>query len=179
MSDNHTPEQRHRNMAAIHSASTKPEIKLRHALWRLGFRYRINDKSLPGKPDVVLPKYHTVVFIHGCFWHGHIGCKSYTIPKTNTSFWVSKIARNQERDQTVWRQLLAKGWAVIIVWECQLKKVIIQETISNLVAEIVNNGKVYQQMRLERNKSREVYYSEQTARKEQERALIAELETLG
>jgi len=79
MADNHTIAQRHANMAAIHSSSTKPELILRHALWRLGFRYRVNDKSLPGKPDIVLPKYRTVIFVHGCFWHGHKDCKKYTI----------------------------------------------------------------------------------------------------
>ena len=81
MSDTLTPDQRHRNMAAIHSASTRPELKLRHALWQLGFRYRMNDRKLPGKPDIVLPKYRTVIFVHGCFWHGHNGCKFYTVPK--------------------------------------------------------------------------------------------------
>lgn len=109
-------------MSQIHSSSTKPELKLRRALWSLGFRYRVNEKRLPGKPDIVLPKYRTVVFIHGCFWHGHKGCKYYTVPKTNTEFWKAKVVRNQERDQEEWRQLEAKGWAVIIVWECQLKK---------------------------------------------------------
>lgn len=100
----------------------EPELKLRHSLWHLGFRYRVNDKRLPGSPDIVLPKYRTVIFIHGCFWHGHRDCKFYTVPKTNTEFWTAKVARNQERDQEVWRQLETKGWAVVIVWECQLKK---------------------------------------------------------
>lgn len=121
MADVHTPAQRHRNMAAIHSASTKPKLMLRQALWNQGFRYRVNDKKLLGKPDIVLPKYRTAIFIHGCFWHGHKGCKFYTVPKTNTDFWTSKIAWNRERDQEVWRQLEAKGWAVIIAWELQLK----------------------------------------------------------
>ena len=115
MSDNLTLDQRHRNMAAIHSASTSPELKLRHALWYLGFRYRITDKHHPGTPDIVLPKYRSAIFVHGCFWHGHRGCKFYTVPKTNTDFWTAKVARNQERDQKVWRQLEAKGWFVIIV----------------------------------------------------------------
>ena len=126
MSDNKTSAQRHRNMAAIHSASTKPELKLRHALWNMGFRYRVNIKQLPGSPDIVLPKYRTVIFVHGCFWHGHQGCKFHTVPKTNTGFWTAKITRNQERDQEVWRQLEAKGWSVIIVWECQQKKAVLE-----------------------------------------------------
>lgn len=85
-------------MAAVRASSTKPEIALRNTLWIDGFRYRINDKRLPGTPDIVLPKHHTVIFVHGCFWHGHKGCKHYTIPKTNVEFWTAKIARNQERD---------------------------------------------------------------------------------
>lgn len=137
MADVLTPDQRHHNMAAIHSASTKPERKLRLALWRLGFRYCVNDKMLPGKPDIVLPKYRTVIFIHGCFWHGHKDCKYYTVPKTNTDFWKAKVARNQERDQEVWRQLEAKGWSVIIVWECQLKKAALDETIGRVRTEML------------------------------------------
>ncbi len=147
MSDVHTPEQRHKNMAAIHSSSTKPELKLRRALWSLGFRYRINEKDLPGKPDIVLPKYRTVVFVHGCFWHGHKGCKYYTVPKTNTEFWTAKVTRNQQRDQEVWRQLEAKGWAVIIVWECELKKYRFEDTVNSVAAEIVRNGNTYQYIR--------------------------------
>lgn len=115
MPDILTPDQRHRNMAAIHSTSTKPELILRHALWRKGFRYRLNDKRLLGRPDIVFPKYRTAIFVHGCFWHGHKGCKYYTVPKTNTDFWIAKISRNQGRDHEVWRQLEAKGWFVIIV----------------------------------------------------------------
>lgn len=100
-----TPEQRFKCMSHNRAKNTGPELKLRLALWRLGFRYRVNDKRLPGTPDIVLPKYHTVIFIHGCFWHGHRDCKFYTTPKTNTEFWTAKVARNQERDQVVWRQL--------------------------------------------------------------------------
>ena len=103
-----TPEQRFKCMSHNRAKNTGPELKLRLALWRMGYRYRINDKRLPGTPDIVLPKYRTAIFIHGCFWHGHKGCKYYTIPKTNTEFWQSKVARNQERDQEVWRQLEAK-----------------------------------------------------------------------
>ena len=117
-------------MSHIHSASTKPELLLRKSLWRLGFRYRANDKRLPGKPDIVLPKYHTVIFVHGCFWHGHKDCPNYTVPKTNTEFWTKKITRNQERDQETWRQLEAKGWYVLIVWECELKKARYDDTVN-------------------------------------------------
>ena len=175
MSDNHTPEQRHHNMAAIHSASTKPELRLRHALWRQGFRYRLNVKILPGSPDMVLPKYRTALFVHGCFWHGHKDCKYYTIPKTNTDFWVAKVARNKERDQEVWRKLEAKGWYVIIVWECQLKKGKLDETVERVAEEIVKNGEAYRAEQEARRKMREEYRREQKARKEKDTSLMAEV----
>ena len=176
MPDTLTPEQRHRNMAAIHSSSTKPELKLRRALWSLGFRYRINERHMPGKPDIVLPKYRTVVFIHGCFWHGHKDCKYYTVPKTNTEFWTAKVARNQQRDQEVWRQLEAKGWFVIIIWECELKKYRFEDTVNSVAAEIVRNGNTYQYIQTARKKARALYQEEQKNRKEREVALIAELQ---
>lgn len=175
MPDVHTPEQRHKNMAAIHSSSTKPELKLRRALWSLGFRYRINEKHLPGKPDIVLPKYRTVVFIHGCFWHGHKDCEYYTVPKTNTDFWTAKITRNQQRDQEVWRQLEAKGWYVIIVWECELKKHRFEDTVNSVAAEIVRNGNTYQYIQTARKKARALYQEERRWAKEREEALKAEL----
>ena len=175
MSDTLTPDMRHRNMATIHSASTKPELKLRHALWHRGFRYRMNDKRLPGKPDIVLPKYHTVIFIHGCFWHGHKGCKYYTIPKTNTDFWTAKVARNQERDQRVWRELEASGWSVIIVWECELKKANLEAAIAHVEDEIKRNCESYLQAQAERLAAREAYRQEQRDRKLREEAAKAEL----
>ena len=143
MADTLTESQRHYVMSQVHSASTKPELTLRHALWRLGFRYRVNDKRLPGKPDIVLPKYRTVVFVHGCFWHGHTGCGRYTIPKTNTEFWMIKIARNQARDQKVWRRLEAHGWSVIVVWECELDKAHLPGTVERVADEIVRCGEAY------------------------------------
>lgn len=176
MADRITPEQRHYTMSRIRSVNSKPEIRLRHALWRLGFRYRINDKKLPGKPDIVLPKYHTIVFVHGCFWHGHKGCPTSHIPETNTDFWTAKIARNQERDQEVWRQLEAKGWAVIIVWECQLKKSVLEETIRRVKEEIHLNGRQYQKAKEERKASRLAYQQERKALREKESVLRAELQ---
>jgi len=178
MSDNHTPEQRHRNMAAVHSTSTKAELNLRRALWRQGFRYRVNDKRLPGKPDLVLPMYRTAVFVHGCFWHGHKDCKYYTVPKTNTEFWMAKIARNQERDQEVWRKLEAKGWNVIIVWECQLKKAVLDDTVNRVAAEIRHNGEVLRCAQEARRKAREEYREERRIRKEREQVLLAEVKSL-
>ena len=178
MPDNHTPAQRRINMAAIQSAATAPELKLRHALWRQGFRYRVNDKRLPGKPDIVLPKYRTAIFVHGCFWHGHKNCKYYTVPKTNTEFWVAKVTRNQERDQEVWRRLEAKGWSIVIVWECQLKKANIDDTIDRVADEIVRNGEAYRAAQEERNKVREVYRRESRERKELEQSLLEGMKSL-
>ena len=168
MSSIFSPTGRHNNLAAVHSVSTKPELQLRHTLWRHGFRYLVNVKSLPGKPDIVLPKYRTVIFVHGCFWHGHNNCKNYTIPKTNTDFWVAKVSRNQERDQKVWRQLEAQGWSVIIVWECQLRRSALDETVSRVEAEIKANGVRYDEVRRERKRSKEVYLNGIKQKKEAE-----------
>ncbi len=172
VADTMTESQRHFTMSQVHSSSTKPELKLRHALWRHGFRYRINAKQLPGKPDIVLPKYRTAIFVHGCFWHGHDGCGKYTVPKTNTEFWTAKVTRNRERDQETWRQLEAKGWSVIIVWECQLKKTVLEETIARVKAEIIRNGDRYQREKEERKASRTAYLQERKARKEREAAYL-------
>ncbi len=173
--DTLTPIQRHRCMSSIHSASTKPEVTLRKRLWEEGFRYVINDKRLPGKPDIVLPKYRTAVFVHGCFWHGHKGCKTNHIPDSNKDFWTSKIVRNQERDQEVWRELEGKGWFVIIVWECQLKKKFLDETVTHVKEEILLNGQSYRVSLEHRRASREVYHQDRKARKARELALRAEI----
>lgn len=175
MADIMTKEERSIRMSRIRSASTKPELKLRHILWNVGFRYRVNDKRLPGTPDIVLPKYRTVIFVHGCFWHGHRGCHASHIPETNTDFWIAKIARNQERDQEVWRQLEAKRWAVIIVWECQLKHACINETILQVKDEIIGNGERFAREREEWKSSRQVYLKERKARREREASLLLSL----
>lgn len=175
MSDNLTNAQRHLNMSHIRSCNTKPELLFRRALWSLGFRYRVNDKNLPGKPDVVLPKYRTVVFIHGCFWHGHKDCRLASTPKTNTDYWTTKIARNQQRDQEVWRQLEARGWSVIIVWECELKNKQFEETTHRVVNEILLNGESYRRRQEERvalRRQRQVEHKQQMERQE---LLLAEI----
>ena len=164
-------EERSVRMSHIHSTSTKPELRLRHALWCLGFRYRVNDKRLSGTPDIVLPKYRTVIFVHGCFWHGHKNCKTSHIPETNTDFWTAKITRNQQRDQEVWRQLEAKGWYVIIVWECELKKVVFEETVGRVCDEILRNGEMYRAEQEERRLSREVWRRMRKDQREKEAAL--------
>lgn len=144
--DHLTPQQRSKNMAAIRNKDTKPEMVVRRGLWSRGFRYRLNHKRLPGHPDLVLRKYKSCIFINGCFWHGHEGCKYYTIPKTNTEFWVKKIARNQERDLEVKHKLNAMGWNCITVWECELKPAKREATLQSLsftLNEIfLNNNRV-------------------------------------
>jgi DNA mismatch endonuclease (patch repair protein) len=132
MSDVHTTEQRHNNMAAIKGKNTKPEMVVRRYLWAHGFRYRLNDARLPGKPDIVLRRYRTCIFVNGCFWHGHEGCRYYTVPKSNTEFWVKKISRNRERDREVRRRIAALGWHCIVVWECQLKPKVREQTLTSL-----------------------------------------------
>ena len=173
-----TPKQRHDCMSHIRSKSTRPEELIRKCLWRQGFRYLVNDKRLPGRPDIVLPKYRTVIFVHGCFWHGHKDCKYYTVPKTNTEFWMAKVARNQERDQEVWRKLEAKGWSVIIVWECQLKKAVLEETVNHVADEIRHNGEILRCAQKERKKAREEYRQERRIRKEREQSLLEEVKSL-
>ena len=130
--DSLTTQQRHANMAAIHGKDTEPEMVVRRWLWRHGYRYRLNHPRLPGKPDIVMRKYRTCIFVNGCFWHGHEGCRYYTIPKTNTEFWVAKIRRNQERDTRVQHELAAMGWHSITIWECELKPKIRERTLESL-----------------------------------------------
>ncbi|MBK5719546.1 DNA mismatch endonuclease Vsr [Dysgonomonas sp. Marseille-P4677] len=108
-------------MSKIRSKDTKPELILRKALFARGFRYRVNDKRLPGKPDIVLLKYKTIIFLHGCFWHRHEGCKYAYTPKTNTKFWIDKITSNTERDKRNLRKLTILGWSVLTVWECEIR----------------------------------------------------------
>ena len=118
MAETMSESQRHLCMSHIKGKDTKPEIKVRKALFKQGFRYRVNVKGLDGHPDIVLRKYKTVIFINGCFWHGHPGCKKATIPQTNTEFWVQKIESNMERDKANAESLRGKGWKVLTLWEC-------------------------------------------------------------
>lgn len=124
MADVMTPEQRSRCMAAIKGKDTKPELIVRKYLFSRGVRFRIQVKNLPDKPDIVLPKYKTVIFVNGCFWHGHAGCRYYRLPKSNVEFWQEKISRNVECDHRTEAELTALGWRVIRVWECEIKKVV-------------------------------------------------------
>ena len=136
MTDVHTPEQRSYNMSQIRNKDTKPEGLVRKYLFSQGFRYRKNDTQLPGKPDIVLPKYKTVIFVNGCFWHGHEGCKYFVWPKNNEKFWRNKISSNISRDSDNHTRLEQMGWKVIVVWECQLKKQNLYQTLTQLCAQI-------------------------------------------
>lgn len=122
MTDVHSPEIRSYNMSHIKGKNTKPEMLVRKLLFSKGFRYRLYDKKLPGKPDIVLPKYKTVIFIHGCFWHGHENCSYYVIPKTRTDWWLEKINKTIALDKNRHTELNSLGWNVITIWECELKQ---------------------------------------------------------
>ena len=157
--DHLTPQQRHKNMAAIRSKNTRPEMIVRRGLWKRGFRYRLNHKRLPGHPDLVLRKYRTCIFVNGCFWHAHlvefppndslefsveslesvestklkvVSSECCKIPKTNREFWVAKIRRNQERDREEQRRLAEMGWHCITVWECELKPSRREQTLESI-----------------------------------------------
>lgn len=136
MADNHTKEQRHLNMTHIRSNDTKPEETVRKYLFSKGLRYRKNVKALPGKPDIVLRKYHAVVFVNGCFWHHH-DCRRFHWPASNQEYWHQKISRNVERDKQEHEMLEATGWRVFIIWECELKKDARNENLSKLYKSIV------------------------------------------
>ena len=152
MTDTMSPAQRHRCMSHIRSRNTKPELKVRQWLWNHGYRYRLCVKSVPGKPDIVMRKYWTAIFVNGCFWHGHLVqvtgdrlqgtvenspcCK---IPQTNREFWVNKIQRNQERDRQNCQTLQDNGWQVIVVWECQLKPKQLETTMRQVEQRLLDN----------------------------------------
>jgi DNA mismatch endonuclease (patch repair protein) len=136
MADVHDKKTRSYNMSRIRSKDTKPEILVRKFLFSKGYRYKLHDKNLPGKPDIVLPKYKTVIFIHGCFWHGHKGCKYYVVPKTRTKWWVTKINGNIVNDKRKKASVKKLGWKVITIWECQLKINKREKTLISLLTKI-------------------------------------------
>lgn len=143
--DKLTKEQRHHCMSAIKGKNTKPELLVRKFLFAHGFRYKLNHPHLPGHPDIVLRKYRTCIFVNGCFWHKHEGCKYFVVPKTRTDFWLNKINRNQERDKEVKKQLSKMGWHSITIWECELKPSNKDKTLESLLDTLnkiflLNNG---------------------------------------
>jgi DNA mismatch endonuclease (patch repair protein) len=134
--DVHEPEVRSYNMSRIRSKDTKPEMLVRKFLFSKGFRYRLHAKNLPGKPDIVLPKYKTVIFVHGCFWHGHTSCKYFVIPKTRTDWWLDKINGNKELDKKNHKTLRQDSWKVLTIFECKLKRNKIKRTFDKLLREL-------------------------------------------
>lgn len=135
MADNHSKEVRSKNMSHIRSTNSKPEEIVRKYLFSKGFRYRKNVRSLPGCPDIVLPKYKTVIFVNGCFWHKH-NCSRFVWPSSNIEYWIPKINRNVERDKENQNKLTEMGWKVLIVWECELKKKCVGSTMERIVSEL-------------------------------------------
>lgn len=140
MADNHSKETRSMNMSHIRSKNTKPEEKVRKFLFSEGVRYRKNVKTLPGCPDIVLPKYKTVIFVNGCFWHKH-NCPRFVWPSSNQEYWIPKITANVERDERNYQKLKDLGWKVLVVWECEVRHSGINEALLRLKAEIVEGNK--------------------------------------
>ncbi|MBN2610196.1 MAG: DNA mismatch endonuclease Vsr [Bacteroidales bacterium] len=133
MTDIHDKKTRSFNMSRIKGKNTKPEILVRQFLYKNGFRYRLNYKKLPGKPDIVLPKYKTAIFVNGCFWHGHENCKDFVIPKTRTDWWIEKINQTKNRDLSTSTELASLGWKVKIIWECELKSDKREQVLEDLI----------------------------------------------
>ena len=143
MADNHSKEIRSKNMSHIRSINTKPEEAVRHYLFRHGYRYRKNVNTLPGRPDIVLRKYKSVIFVNGCFWHMH-NCKRFKWPTSNTDYWIPKITKNAERDAKNTQLLQDLGWHVITIWECELKNTLFEETMKRIIAELKKEINIYE-----------------------------------
>jgi DNA mismatch endonuclease (patch repair protein) len=139
MADVHTAAVRSYNMSRIRSKDTKPEMVVRKALFAAGFRFRLHQKSLPGKPDIVLKKHTTVIMIHGCFWHGHNGCKYSVFPKTRTQWWLEKINRNRLLDEVNIKALRKAGWKVTVIYECELKSNRLDSTLEKIFKKLKHN----------------------------------------
>lgn len=137
MTDVHNKQTRSYNMSQIRSKNTKPEILIRKFLFANGFRYRLNDKKLPGKPDIVLPKYKTAIFVNGCFWHGHDSCRYFVIPKTRAQWWIDKIVKTKHSDAINYAKLTDLGWKVITIFECEISKKDFAIRLSNVIAQIL------------------------------------------
>lgn len=175
MPDRMTPEQRHDCMASIHSEDTRPEQAVRRELWHRGYRFRKCVRTLPGTPDIVLPKYRTCIFVNGCFWHGHKGCSKFVMPKTRTEFWKNKITRNQERDLINIQRLESIGWSAITVWECELGKPVIDKTMEKVEAMLAENRTKWEAYQAHRRESRKFAIEQARRRREINAIIEAEL----
>jgi len=164
-------------MSHIRSKNTKPEIRLRKELFRLGYRYRLNVKTLPGKPDIVLAKYRTCIFVNGCFWHGHKGCPKFVLPKTNEEFWLAKIENNRERDLKDYTFLESLGWRVVVMWECELAKNNLADAIRRIQEQLKINRESWQAEVADRRKRREEWQAETRRRKESRRKILQDIKT--
>jgi len=143
VADVFTPDKRAQIMRRIGGRDTKPEIRVRSLLHAMGYRFRLCRRDLPGKPDIVLPRFKTVVLVHGCFWHGHPGCRRATIPTTNRDFWIAKIAGNQARDARVEAELKRLGWSVVVIWQCELKdeSLVVERLVAALPRDHAGGGR--------------------------------------
>lgn len=175
MPDRMTPEQRHDCMTSIHSEDTRPEQAVRRELWHRGYRFRKCVRTLPGTPDIVLPKYRTCIFVNGCFWHGHKGCSKFVMPKTRTEFWENKIARNQERDLVNIQRLESIGWSAITVWECELGKSSIENTMEKIESMLEENRTKWEAYQAHRRESRKFAIEQARRRREVNAIIEAEL----
>ena len=179
MADKLNTQQRHHCMSRIRGKDTKPEILVRKGLHARGFRFRLQDRKLPGKPDIVLPKYGVAIMVNGCFWHGHKGCRYATKPKSNIEFWETKIARNKHRDEVTAAHLEALGWTVIVVWECELRgKEKAEERIQTLAEESRSAGELKKQKEARRRLSRAAAKRERELLLERQAALEKELKRM-
>jgi DNA mismatch endonuclease, patch repair protein len=133
MADVHNKATRSYNMSRIASKNTKPELLVRSFLHRNGFRFRLHNNKLPGRPDIVLPRYRSAIFVNGCFWHGHVNCKYFKLPKTRTRWWADKIATNKANDAKAVKALKKDGWWVLVIWECKLKPAKSEKTLQRIV----------------------------------------------
>ena len=179
MPDILTPSQRHKCMSSIHGKNTKPEILVRKWLHARGFRFRLQDRRLPGSPDIVLPKYGVAIMVNGCFWHGHKGCRYATKPKTNIEFWETKIARNRHRDEVTTAHLEALDWTVMTIWECELRNSSqLDDRLNALAEEIRNAGEVKRVKDMNKRQSRAAARREREELLRKQAKLEAEINAL-
>ena len=179
MADKLNTQQRHHCMSRIRGKDTKPELLVRKGLHARGFRFRLQDRKLPGRPDIVLPKYGVAIMVNGCFWHRHRGCQYATKPRSNVEFWETKIARNKHRDEVTSAHLEALGWTVIVVWECELRgKETAEARIQTLAEEIRSAGELKKQKEARRRLSRAAAKRERELLLERQAALEKELKRM-